>query len=62
LFDLNRPLSIHLSGLLLVGAGNNQKAAAGKGFPQAAVDASKAGGLTKANKPTANNSIGLDIE
>jgi len=32
------------------------------GFPKAALDAANAGELTKANKPTANNSIGLDIE
>lgn len=33
-----------------------------QGFPQAGLDAAIAGDLTPANTPTANNSLGLDIE
>ena len=34
----------------------------GPGFSQIDLDASNNGGLTLANPPTANNSLGLDIE
>ncbi|KAF9648814.1 acid protease [Thelephora ganbajun] len=42
--------------------GDNLKATPDQGFPKAALDAANAGDLTKANKPTAPNSIGLDVE
>jgi hypothetical protein len=45
---------------------NNQTSAvnstSGAGFPQAGLDAQNAGDLTKANQPTAPNSLGLDVE
>jgi len=41
---------------------STQDATPGQGFPKAALDAAIAGGLTKANKPTTANSIGLDVE
>jgi len=55
-----RPLSTS-SSVLLEETGN-QNATSGQGFPEAAFDAAVAGDLTKANKPTTANSIGLDIE
>lgn len=33
-----------------------------QGFPQKALDAQNSNGLTKANQPTGNNSLGLDVE
>lgn len=33
-----------------------------EGFPKAALDAQNANDLTKANQPTGNNSLGLDVE
>jgi len=53
---------ISISGSILAAAGKNQTATPAQGFPKAALDAAKAGDLTKAKPPTANNSIGLDIE
>ena len=49
------------------GAGAAAAAAAaasdtGPGFSQADLDAANVGGLTVANAPTADNSLGLDIE
>jgi len=40
----------------------NQEPTPGEGFPMAALDAANANDLTKANEPTTDNSIGLDVQ
>ena len=55
-----RPLSIPSSGSSFVNV-NNRNADPKDGFPKAGLAAQLAGGLTKAKKPTAKNSLGLDI-
>jgi len=50
------------SGDVLLEEIDNQKGTPGQGFPAAGLDAGNAGDLTKANKPTTANSIGLDVE
>jgi hypothetical protein len=40
----------------------NNSTTPNEGFPQAGLDALLAGGVTKANKPTTANSLGLDVE
>jgi len=40
----------------------NNQTTPDQGFPEAGLEAGNAGDLTKANKPTTANSIGLDVE
>ena len=44
------------------GAAGNATANTGAGFSEVALAAQQAGGLTAANQPTTDNSLGLDIE
>lgn len=58
--DLNGPLATSPSELLE--KVDNQTTTPEQGFPEAALDVATTGDLTKANKPTTANSIGLDVE
>lgn len=55
---------MHLTTPLFSGgaAGNGTAAATGAGFSETDLKAALAGGLTAAGNPTADNSLGLDIE
>ena len=55
-----RSLSIHFSGLSFENV-YNQGPDPKDGFPETGLDPLISGDLTKANKPTADNSLGLDI-
>ena len=44
------------------GGSPNGQNSTSAGFPQAGLDAALANGVTKANPPNGNNSLGLDVE
>ena len=50
------------AGAAAAAAGANSSSNTGPGFSEADLEAEDNGGLTLANAPTGNNSLGLDIE